>query len=77
MSRLTKTRFGIAVLAALVALCAAALLVSSATAFVDKDCSDFKTQKKAQKYFKKHGGPKRDPSRLDADHDGIACEDLS
>ena len=76
MSRLTKTRIGIAALAALVALCTAALLVSSAAAFVDKDCSDFPTQRKAQKYFKKHGGPKRDPSRLDADHDGVACEDL-
>jgi hypothetical protein len=76
VSRLTRTRLGIALLATLVALCTAALLVSSATAFVDKDCSDFPTQKKAQKYFKKHGGPKRDPSGLDADHDGIACEDL-
>jgi hypothetical protein len=43
--------------------------------FYDKDCSDFPTQKAAQKYFKKHGGPRHDPSRLDADHDGIACED--
>jgi hypothetical protein len=51
-------------------------MASSATAFVDKDCSDFATWHKAQKYFKKHGGPKRDPSHLDADHDGIACEDL-
>ena len=41
----------------------------------DKDCSDFPTQRAAQKFFKKHGGPKRDPHRLDADHDGIACED--
>ena len=40
----------------------------------DKDCSDFRTQAAAQKFFKKHGGPKRDPHRLDADHDGIACE---
>jgi hypothetical protein len=29
----------------------------------------------AQKFYKKQGGPKRDPHRLDADHDGIACED--
>jgi len=41
----------------------------------DKDCSDFKTQKQAQKFFKKHN-PKKDPHGLDADHDGIACEDL-
>jgi hypothetical protein len=66
----------VALLALAAALLAASLAASSATAFVDKDCSDFPTQHKAQKYFKKHGGPKRDPSGLDADHDGIACEDL-
>lgn len=53
-----------------------ALSVQSAGAFVDRDCSDFATQAQAQHYYKKHGGPRRDPSRLDADHDGIACEDL-
>lgn len=42
----------------------------------DKDCSDFKSWRQAQNFYKKHGGPKRDPHRLDADHDGIACEDL-
>jgi hypothetical protein len=45
-------------------------------AFRDRDCKDFKTQKKAQRFFKKHGGPKKDPHRLDADNDGKACEDL-
>lgn len=40
----------------------------------DKDCSDFPTQRAAQKWFEHHH-PKADPSRLDADHDGIACED--
>jgi Excalibur calcium-binding domain len=68
-----KTR--VALLAA-AALLIASLAVSSASAFVDKDCSDFPTWNKAQKYFKKHGGPRRDPSGLDADHDGIACESL-
>jgi len=47
----------------------------SASAFRDRDCSDFKTHRQAQRFFKKHH-PKRDPHRLDADHDGIACEDL-
>ncbi|MGV1047109.1 MAG: excalibur calcium-binding domain-containing protein [Solirubrobacterales bacterium] len=61
-------------LVALVAL-AAALVAQPAAAFQDRDCADFATQKKAQHYFKKHGGPRHDPSRLDADHDGIACED--
>lgn len=61
----------IAALAAVVALAVAATPVSAA----DKDCADFPTQKAAQKFFKKHGGPRFDPHRLDADHDGIACED--
>jgi hypothetical protein len=66
----------VALLALVTALVTASLAASSATAFVDKDCSDFATQHAAQKYFKKHGGPRHDPSGLDADHDGIACEDL-
>jgi hypothetical protein len=63
-----------------VTLFALSLLVSMAiaqpaAAFRDRDCSDFNTQAQAQHFFKKHN-PKRDPHRLDADHDGIACEDL-
>lgn len=42
----------------------------------DRDCSDFSTQKQAQEFFIKHGGPHRDPHRLDGDGDGIACETL-
>lgn len=42
----------------------------------DRNCSDFKTQAQAQKFFLSHGGPKRDPHRLDSDGDGIACENL-
>jgi hypothetical protein len=43
----------------------------------DKNCSDFSTQHKAQRWFKKHGGSKKNNvAGLDADHDGIACEDL-
>jgi hypothetical protein len=49
---------------------------SPAAAFVDKDCSDFSSWQQAEHYFKKHGGPKHDPSRLDGDHDGIPCERL-
>jgi hypothetical protein len=41
----------------------------------DKDCADFPTQRAAQFFFLKHGGPRRDPDRLDADNDGVACED--
>jgi excalibur calcium-binding domain-containing protein len=46
-----------------------------ASAFRDRDCSDFSTHAQAQRFFKKHH-PNRDPHRLDADHDGIACESL-
>jgi Excalibur calcium-binding domain len=58
------------------AFIAAALFLvatSPASAFRDRDCSDFPTQKKAQKFFKKHS-PKQDPHGLDADGDGLACE---
>ena len=41
----------------------------------DMDCDNFSSQKAAQIFFLKHGGPRYDPDRLDADHDGIACED--
>lgn len=44
--------------------------------FADRDCSDFATQEQAQRYFEAHGGPERDPSGLDADGDGVACETL-
>lgn len=40
----------------------------------DRDCGDFGSQRSAQLFFLRHGGPGRDPHRLDADHDGIACE---
>jgi hypothetical protein len=38
---------------------------------IDYDCSDFSTQAQAEEYLLPG-----DPYRLDADHDGIACEDL-
>jgi hypothetical protein len=51
-----------------------AALPSSAIAG-DKDCADFASQRAAQIFFLKHGGPRHDPDRLDADNDGVACED--
>jgi hypothetical protein len=63
-------------IAAFIAALSLSLFVPSAGAVRDRDCSDFKTWKAAQKFYKKNGGPKRDPHRLDADRDGIACEDL-
>lgn len=40
----------------------------------DKDCSDFATQAKAQRFFEAH--QPGDPHRLDGDGDGVACEGL-
>lgn len=66
------------VLSAVVA-CAvfAALLaaIPSAASARDRDCADFSTQRAAQIFFLRHGGPRRDPHRLDGDNDGVACED--
>ena len=61
-------------------LCAAVLIfglmsASPSAHAADRDCSDFKTQRAAQKFFKNHN-PKKDPHRLDADGDGKACESL-
>jgi len=41
----------------------------------DKDCKDFATQADAQRYFLSKGGSAtNNVDRLDADHDGTACE---
>lgn len=48
----------------------------AAAAIANRDCGDSSTQRAAQIFFLKHGGPHRDPHRLDADGDGIACESL-
>lgn len=47
------------------------VLVGPAAHAVDYDCSDFSTQAQAQKYLLAG-----DPYRLDADHDGRACDSL-
>ncbi len=44
--------------------------------FVDKNCPDFATHAQAQAFFVENGGPTSDPHRLDADKDGLACENL-
>lgn len=62
-------------IASMVAACVLAAAANPAQA-ADKDCSDFGTWKQAQNFYKRHGGPRYDPHRLDADHDGIACESL-
>lgn len=50
--------------------------VGPASAHTDKDCPDFANQAAAQAYFVSLGGPSSDPDRLDADGDGVACQDL-
>ena len=67
-----KKRLSTTALATAIALTFAAAPASAA----DKDCSDFSTWRQAQNFYKKHGGPKYDPHRLDGDDDGIACEAL-
>ena len=40
------------------------------------NCSDFKTQPEAQKFFVNAGGVSKDTNRLDGNKDGVACQDL-
>jgi Excalibur calcium-binding domain len=60
-------------LAALVV--ASALLLPATASAADKDCANFRSQRAAQFFFLRHGGPQEDPDRLDGDNDGVACED--
>lgn len=50
-------------------------VMPAAASASDKDCADFRSQRSAQIFFLKHGGPRQDPDRLDGDDDGVACED--
>jgi Excalibur calcium-binding domain len=62
----------LAVVASLVFLAAASAASGSVVATAsDYDCADFANQAEAEEYLLPG-----DPYRLDADHDGIACEDL-
>lgn len=69
-----RIRFVHLILALTVALTGLLGFTSTAAQAVDKDCGDFATQKAAQRFFINHGGPQRDPHRLDAEGDGVACE---
>ena len=42
----------------------------------DKDCADFSSQREAQEFFEKQGGPDEDFHNLDRDGDGVVCESL-
>jgi hypothetical protein len=61
--------------AALIVLVVVLLPAAASAQRRDLDCEDFSSQKAAQIFYLKHGGPRYDPDRLDGDHDGIACED--
>jgi hypothetical protein len=60
---------------ALIALVVALPTAAATAQRRDKDCADFSSQRSAQVFYLKHGGPRYDPDRLDGDRDGIACED--
>ncbi|MDE3103405.1 MAG: excalibur calcium-binding domain-containing protein [Chloroflexota bacterium] len=49
------------------------LVVEAPTPFHDLDCADFENGAAAQDVLR---GDRRDPHRLDADRDGLACEKL-
>jgi hypothetical protein len=57
------------------ALTSAVLFPPASASAADKDCANFKSQRAAQFFFLRHGGPQEDPDRLDGDNDGVACED--
>lgn len=71
----TQLRRRLATSVLVLALTGAGLAAQPAVAIYDRDCSDFSTQRQAQRFYKNHN-PRRDPHRLDADRDGIACESL-
>jgi len=50
---------------------------SQDTTFVDRNCSDFDGKLEAQSFYLSEGGPERDPHRLDADGDGVACAGIN
>lgn len=70
-SRRSVLRLGFATATA---LAVPAALSGPAAAFRDRDCSDFDTQRQAQRFYKRN--KPGDPHGLDADGDGKACESL-
>jgi endonuclease YncB( thermonuclease family) len=68
---LTATATAVAVaVAGLTALTA----TTPAHAVPDRDCGDFASQRAAQIFFLKQGGPRSDPHRLDGDGDNVAWD---
>jgi hypothetical protein len=75
----TRTRPSARAFAAIIATAALSVVfiaaLPSGASARDKDCADFSSQRAAQLFYIRHGGPRYDPDRLDGDNDGIACED--
>ena len=51
------------------------LLILPLASAQDRNCSDYNSQAEAQQFFESMCGPQNDPNELDADSDGIACEE--
>ncbi len=60
----------------LVAVATVAVAAPSTALAQDINCDAFTTHEEAQAFFEAEGGPANDPHGLDADGDGLACEDL-
>lgn len=52
-----------------------AVIAWSSGVVFDRNCSDFRSHRQAQSFYHLTGGPVLDPHRLEADGDGIACEE--
>jgi endonuclease YncB( thermonuclease family) len=65
------TRIAVTLTAAGVAV---GLAAPPATAVADRDCADFPSQRAAQLFYLRAGGPQADPHRLDNDGDRVVCE---
>ena len=61
-------------LLSIVLIVVGSLLLAPSASARDVDCGNFSSQKAAQIFFLKAGGPNYDPHYLDSDGDGIACE---
>lgn len=64
----------LAPLLSIVLIVGGSLLMAPPASARDVDCGNFSSQKAAQIFFLKAGGPSYDPNYLDSDNDGIACE---
>src|SRR3712207_4766741 len=76
MSRSTMPARRLSAATAIFAMTAAllAVLAVAPASAADRDCGDFASQRAAQLFYLRQGGPQLDPHGLDADDDGVACD---